>query len=155
MWYRRAILAGLSASIVMGIWEMVAEQLAGGNGFWAPVTYIAATVLRDYQEVAAPVSFAVLPVVLGLMAHMMNSIVLGIVFALVVRRMTTSLNETIGLGAVFGAVVMLLMWLLVDPVMLRLNALSFLMAHVMWGIVLGLSLGWGPGVQRTLSRAHV
>lgn len=158
MSYKRIILAGLMASIVMGMWEMVVEQIAGGNGFWSPVTYIAATVLRDYQQVATPVPFEALPVVLGFMGHMMNSVILGTGFALITHLVHGSRNELIGFGAVYGIVVMLMMWLvvlpLVDPVILRVNGVSFLIAHVMWGVGLGLVLGWIPGDVRSLRPAQ-
>ena len=154
MSYRRVILAGLIASIVMGMWEMVAEQVAGGNGFWAPVTYIAATVLRDYQEVAAPASFALLPVVLGLMAHMMNSVVLGVIFAQFAPRLTSSFNRLVGFGAAYGVVVFFIMWFVVlpiaNPVMLRLSFPFFLLGHVMWGTSLGVAFGWMPNPQPQL-----
>lgn len=157
MSYGRVIVVGLIASMVMGMWEMVVEQVAGGNGFWAPITYIAATVLRDYQQVGTPVSFAALPVALGVMAHMMNSVILGIALALILRRLHPSLQGSIGLGAGFGVAVMLLMWFLVlplaDPVMLRLNPVSFLVAHMMWGAALGLLLEWAPGLSHTLRHA--
>ncbi|MBI2885885.1 MAG: hypothetical protein HYY02_01615 [Chloroflexi bacterium] len=157
MSYSRVIVAGLIASMVMGMWEMVVEQLVGGNGFWSPVTYIAATVLRDYQQVGTPVPFAALPVALGLMAHMMNSVILAAAFALIAGRVHGSLQGSISLGAGFGAAVMLLMWFLVlpvaDPVMLRLNPVSFLVAHMMWGAALGLLLEWTPGLRHTLRSA--
>ena len=157
MSYRRVILAGLIASVVMGMWEMVAEQLAGGNGFWAPVTYIAATLLRDYQQVTTPVPFAVLPVVLGLMAHMMNSVVLAVIFAKFAPQLTSSVNRLISLGAAYGVVVFIGMWFvvlpIVDPVMLRLSFPIFVLGHVMWGTSLGIAFGWMPNPQRQLGSA--
>jgi len=155
---KRIIWAGLIASMVMGMWEMVAEQIAGGNGFWSPVTYIAATILRDYQQVATPVPFEALPVVLGLMGHMMNSVILGAGFAYITRPVHGSRSELVGFGVVYGIVVMFVMWLvllpLVDPVMLRVNGVNFLVAHVMWGVGLGLALGWAPEDARSLRPAE-
>jgi len=134
------------------------EQMAGGNGFWSPVTYIAATILRDYQQVTTPVPFEALPVVLGLMGHMMNSVILGAGFALITHLVHGSRNELIGYGAEYGIAVMLIMWLvvlpLVDPVMLRVNVVSFFIAHVMWGVGLGLVLGWIPVDVRSLRPAQ-
>lgn len=158
MSYQRIILAGLIASIVMGMWEMVVEQVAGGNGFWSPVTYIAATILRDYQQVPTPVPFEALPVVLGLMGHMMNSVLLGAGFALITRPAHGSRNELIAFGAAYGIAVMLIMWLvvlpLVDPVMLRVNVVGFFIAHIMWGVGLGIALGWTAENARSLRPAR-
>lgn len=143
---RQTIIAGLIASMVMGMWEMVVEVFAG-NGFWAAPVYIAATLFRDYQEVATPVSFALVPVVVGLMGHMMNSVVLGVVFAKLAPHIVQSAQGLIGLGLVYGVVVFAVMWFavlpLVDPVMLRLNFAGFIAAHMMWGIALGLTLASG------------
>ncbi len=147
----RVLVAGLVASMVMGMLEMVYEAVAGA-GFWSPVTYIAATLLRDQQDVGTPVPFQFVPVLLGLMGHMMNSVVLGVLFAAVIApRLQGPASLTIG-GLVYGAVVFLVMWVvvlpLVDPVMLRLNSIVFLVSHMMWGAVIGLVLGWGQAGAR-------
>lgn len=132
--------AGLVASMAMGMWEMVVELFAG-NGFWAAPVYIAATLFRDYQSVATPVSFAFVPVVVGLMGHMMNSVVLGVAFAKLAPRLVQSAQGLIGLGLIYAVVVFTVMWFvavpLVNPVMLRLNFVGFLAAHMMWGVALG------------------
>ncbi|MBI4493500.1 MAG: hypothetical protein HY690_11990 [Chloroflexi bacterium] len=142
----RVLLAGLIASMVMGMIQMVYEAVAGA-GFWSPVVFIAATILRDLQSVATPVPFALIPVLLGLMGHMMNSVILGVVFAALVAPRLQGLGGLIVGGAVYGLVVFALMWLivvpLVDPAMLRLNAPVFAVAHLMWGGALGLVLCWG------------
>lgn len=156
MSYRRGIVGGLIAGMVMGMWEMAAEQVAGGNGFWAPLTYIAATVLSDYQQVGTPVSFAMLPAALGLMGHMMNSVLLGVVFTKLARRISYSATSHVALGLAYGVLVLGIMWLavlpLVDPVMLRLNFAGFLIGHMMWGLVLGVAVAWEPAVKATWSR---
>lgn len=95
---KKVVLGGLIASMVMGMWEMVLEQALGGNGFWSAPVYIAATVLRDYQTVSTPVPFTFVPVVLGLMGHMMNSVVLGYLFARVAPQIAPSTNGLPGLG---------------------------------------------------------
>ncbi|MBI3977907.1 MAG: hypothetical protein HY331_06955 [Chloroflexi bacterium] len=143
---RRVLIAGLVASMVMGMIEMVYEAIAGA-GFWSPVVFIAATILRDLQGSQAPVPFQPVPVVLGLMGHMMNSVILGLVFAAVVAPRLRGLGSLAIGGAVYGAVVFVVMWLivlpLIDPVMRQLNGLVFALSHMMWGAALGLILGWG------------
>ena len=150
MSYKRGIIGGLIACMMMGMWEMAAEQVAGG-GFWAPLTYIAATVLRDYQHVATPVSFAMLPAALGLMGHMMNSVLLGVMFTQMARRISYSATSHVALGLAYGVLVLVIMWWavlpLVDPVMLRLNFAAFLIGHMMWGLVLGVAVVWEPTVK--------
>ncbi len=150
---RRTILAGLIASIVMGMVEMVFEAVAG-DGFWSPVTYIGATVLRGLQSLQPPVGFHFWGVVLGLMGHMMNSVILGLIFlALFAGRVGTPAARVVT-GAVYGLGIFFFMWYLVvpavDPVMLNLNATVFVLAHLMWGAALGLLL---PASVAAVARA--
>jgi hypothetical protein len=142
---RRVLLAGLAASLVMGMFEMLYEAVAGA-GLWSPVVFIAATVLRSLQGIATPVPFQPVPVLLGLMGHMMNSVILGVVFALLIAPRLGTRNALLIGGVVYGAAIFVLMWFavvpLVDPVMLKLNGPAFAVAHVMWGAVVGAVLGW-------------
>jgi hypothetical protein len=143
--FQRVLIGGLIASMVMGMWEMLFEQLVGGNGFWASPVYIAATVLRDLQSVSTPVPFAFVPVVLGLMGHMMNSVLLGFIFSKVAPRITSSVARLAVLGVVYSIIIFATMWYvalpLINPVMLQLNSVVFVLAHMMWGAALGIVLG--------------
>ncbi len=136
----KLLVAGLVASLVMGMWEMILEAVVG-DGFWAPVVYIGATILRSLQSVTAPVPFHRLGVVLGLMGHMMNSALLGLLFATLIAPRLRSLGGQIAAGVIYGVVIFGVTWLvilpLVDPVMLNLNAFVFLLGHMMWGVALG------------------
>ncbi len=138
---RRVVGAGLVASVVMGMIEMIYEAV-GGAGFWSPVLFIGATVVRSLQSVQVPVSFHPVGVVLGLMGHMMNSVIFGLIFAWIFSRMARSRGGLVGAGAVYGLVIFVIMWFVVvpavDAVMLKLNAPVFGISHVMWGAALGL-----------------
>ncbi len=138
---RRVLVAGFMASIVMGMIEMIYEAVAG-VGFWASVIFIGATVLRSLQSVQAPVPFNLAGVVLGLMGHMMNSVIFGLIFARIVSLSTMSRTGLVGWGMIYGLAIFLIMWFVivpaVDPVMLKLNATVFAMSHLMWGAALGL-----------------
>lgn len=138
---RRVVIAGLLASVVMGMMVMLAEA-AVGAGFWAPVTFIGATVLRGLQTIDVPVPFVLGAVVLGLMGHMMNSVVLGALFTRLVARSAWVRAEVVIAGVVYGLAVFGIMWYgvlpVVDPVMLKLNAAAFAISHLAWGAVLGL-----------------
>ena len=140
---KRILGAGLLASIVMGMVEMVFEATAG-PGFWSPLVFIAATVLRHLQSVPVPVPFMALPVALGLMGHMMNSMILGLVFGLILSRFAIARGALVGAGVGYALVVFAMSWYLVLPaivqVMLKLNAIVFAIAHVMWGLALGLTM---------------
>lgn len=87
-----------------------------------------------------------MPVVAGLMGHMMNSVILGGVFAVIVKDREGGMLPLTGVGAVYGVAVFGIMWYLVvplvDPVMLNLNPVVFAISHMMWGAALGLVLAW-------------
>ena len=138
----KLLVAGLIASMVMAMWEMVVEAIIpGGAGFWAAPVMIAATVLRGLQNVATPVPFDLIGVVVGMMGHMMNSVILAIVFAFWIAPRIPSLIGQIIAGMTYGIVIFAVMWYavlpVIDPVMLKLNGFVFLLAHAMWGGALG------------------
>jgi hypothetical protein len=153
---RRVVIAGLIASVVMGMLEMIFEAVAGA-GFWSPVVFIGATVLRRLQSVAVPVPFVFWGVVLGLAGHMMNSVVLGFVFARIAGRTPWSRGTRVLAGAVYALVIFVVMWYavlpLIDPVMLKLNGPFFAVAHLMWGAALGLLLPQPDGAVTQLRTA--
>ena len=150
---RRVVGAGLIASIVMGMIEMMYEAVAGA-GFWSPVVFIGATVVRGLQSVQVPVPFDPAGVVLGLMGHMMNSVILGLIFT---KLFAGSRGALPARGVIYGLVVFGVMWFgvvpLVDPVMLKLNAAVFAISHIIWGAVLGLLVPHASGASAGLQGA--
>jgi hypothetical protein len=148
--FRRAVVAGMIASMVMGMIEMIYE--AAGDGFWSPLVFIGATVLRRLQSVQIPVRFDLWGVVLGLMGHMMNSVILGLVFTAIFSRSAMSQGSRAVAGAGYALVIFFVMWYLVlpaiDRVMLNLNATVFAIAPLMWGV----ALGWfGPQATKSMT----
>src|SRR5574337_1194529 len=133
---RRVLLAGIVASLVMGMVEMVYEAL-GAAGFWSPAVFIGATVLRKLQAVQIPVAFNFWGVVVGLMGHMMNSVIFGLIFATFLVRGAKSLGGLVASGVIYSLAIFVVMWYVVapviDPVILNLNATVFAIAHIMWG----------------------
>ncbi len=136
------LIGGLVASLVFAMWEMIVEALLpSGAGFFGPPIAIGATLVRDVQGAPNPLPFNLLGLVLGLAGHMMNSVILGGIFGLIVARRSLTAPALIVAGMVWGILVYAVMWYVVvpaiDPVMLNLNALVFLAGHVMWGAALG------------------
>ena len=139
---RAIVIGGIIASLVIGMWEMVVEALLpGGAGFFGPVVAIGATIVRDLQGSSNPIPFDAGAFVLGLAGHMMNSVVLAAIFGLLAARFVHEGGKLIVAGALYGIVVWAVMWFvvlpLVDPLMLNLNGLVFLVGHMMWGAALG------------------
>ena len=143
MHVRSVIIGGIVASLVIGMWEMVVEAvLPDGAGFFGPVVAIGATVVRDLQGSGNPIPFDGIAFILGLAGHMMNSVVLAAVFGLVASRFLHEGGKLVAAGVIYGIAVWAAMWFvvipLVDPLMLNLNGLVFLIGHMMWGGALGL-----------------
>lgn len=137
---KKIVIAGITSAIVMAMAEMMYEGLFG-IGFWSAPVLIAATVLRSLQMSTLPIAFQFWPVMLGLMGHMMNSVILAAVFvSLIAPRISSTATRTAA-GALYGAVVYVVMWFMVlpavDPVMLNINGAVFAMTHLMWGAILG------------------
>ncbi len=137
---KKVFVAGLIASIAMAMVEMIYEGI-WGVGFWSAPVFIAATVLRDLQAVPIPVSFALVPVLVGLAGHMMNSVILGMIFVMLLGKHLTTRIQGVSYGVMYAIIVFLLMWFAVlpaiDPVMRALNPFVFVLAHIVWGAVLG------------------
>ncbi len=137
---KKIIIAGLVSSIAMAMMEMVYEGLLG-VGFWSAPVFIAATILRDLQVVALPVIFTLVPVVLGMMGHMMNSLILSFLFVLLLGRSLHSPLSGAVVGTLYALVIFLMMWFIIlpfiNPVMLNLNPVVFALSHMIWGAVLG------------------
>ena len=137
----KTLMPGLVASVVIGMWEMVVEAIIGA-GLWSPLVFIAATLMRNLQGVAVPVPFDLVAVIVGLMGHMMNSVIFGLIFTFLIAPRFRSVSGKVAAGVVYGIVIFAMMWFvvvpLVDPVMLRLNVVVFFLGHMMWGAVLGL-----------------
>ena len=144
---QRVLLAGLIASLLLGMLEMLYGAITG-IGFWSPVVFIAATIMRDLHRVGTPVEFQPVPVLLGLIGHMMNSVILAFVFSWLIAPRLRGLTALAVGGMVYGLLVFVVMWFgvvpLVDPIMLKLNALAFAISHMMRGATVGLVLGWRP-----------
>ncbi len=143
--------AGLVAALTMVLVEMLFEGAAGA-GFWSPVVFLAALVVRDLQSLATPVPYMTDPVILGLIIHVLGSVLLAWVFGEhVAPRLPTEGARVLG-GIVFGASVFAVSSIallpLLDPAMFKLNALVFAASHLVWGATLGVMLS--PTLVRQL-----
>lgn len=146
---KKVIIAGLVSSIVMAMMEMGYEGLFG-VGFWSTPVFIAATILRDLQTVAVPAVFAFFPVLLGIVGHMMNSVVLGVVFVATLGRFLYDPLKGALAGVLYALIVFAAMWFvilpIVDPVMLKINPVVFALSHMVWGAVLGAVVAKRPAI---------
>ncbi|HEY6073235.1 MAG TPA: hypothetical protein VIV15_07570 [Anaerolineales bacterium] len=138
---------GFAGGMAMAMWEMIAEGIIpNGAGFWAAPSYIGATLLRNLQTLPRPVPFDALDLSAGVMGHMMNSLVFGLIFVWLIAPRFRSLAGQVIAGLAYSLVIFGVMWLAVvpvlDPVMMNLNAGLFLVGHMMYGIALGAVNYW-------------
>ncbi len=153
---------GLIGGMVLAMWEMMVEAIRsvalGGSfwgslsthaGFWSAPQWIGATVIRRLQDTRNP-NFDFGPLILGLMGHMMNSIILGLIFVAFAYFITRSLGGLFITGMMYGAVIFAITWwgvvAAIDPAMQEVNGAWFFVGHLMYGGVLGLVVG--AGTQR-------
>lgn len=144
---RWGLLAGLIGGIVMAMFMMMVTALTG-MGFLAPLYAIAATFNHAW---AMTKGFDLTPILVGLMLHMVNSAVFGLIFALLVARLlprALALPAATMAGMVWGLILLAVNQLIVlpsvDAPMVAATSSIFgwwLVGHLMYGVVLGVIAG--------------
>ena len=153
---RAILVGGIAASLVIAMWEMIVEAiLPDGAGLFGPPIAIGATLVRDLQGSSNPIPFDGAALVIGLAGHMMNSVILAVVFGLAIGRRGLGTTGLLTAGIAWGAMVFAAMWFIVvpavDPLVLNLNGIVFLVGHMMWGAALGLLWSRFSGAEGSFS----
>jgi hypothetical protein len=155
----RGVTSGIVASVVMGMYAMVAS-LYHGTGFFTPLHHIASSVgspaaMMDSMAAAATGdnTFIVAgSALLGACVHMMVGAMAGAIFVALVSLRPVGHTTTVVAGVVFGLLVMLVNTLIVLPVVARVFGggdpianmgavagwLTFTVEHALFGLALGL-----------------
>ena len=153
----RAGRAGLIAGLVFAMWAMVVGIFA--SNLWAPPQGIAQSVGIGHQGH----DFQFLPLVAGLIGHMMNSIIFGLIFFAIVAALKLRGGILVLAGMVYGFAVYLLLYVVVLRGLLSGTSGSFLSSnpewswildHLMFGVVLGGLLAYGPLSERSPARVQ-
>lgn len=148
-WMRHGAIGGLIGGMVMAMIAMVYTLFAQGD-LLAPLKQMGATFFRSDSGSGGSL-------VAGLMLHMMMSVIFGIVFALILRGRVAGFGPLIAAGLIFigveWAVARFVVLPIVDaPLVATFGAIGGIIAHAMYGAVLGLWLAWK---SRTDSAAPV
>jgi uncharacterized membrane protein YagU involved in acid resistance len=116
---------------------------------WAPPQGIAQSI-----GIGSPGhNFQLVPFIAGLMGHMMNSIVLGVIFIAIARALRLQGAAAVMGGMVYGVIVYVGMyWVLLRGVLSSTSASflsanpewSWIAAHLMFGVVLSALAAYGP-----------
>jgi hypothetical protein len=140
-------LPGLIAGLVFAMWAMLVGLFT--STLWAPPQGIAQSIGIG----SAGHNFQIVPFVAGLMGHMMNSIVLGVIFIALARTIGLQGIAAVFGGMVYGALVYAAMyWVVLRGVLSSTSASfvsanpewSWIAAHLMFGVVLGALAAYGP-----------
>lgn len=141
------LVPGLVAGMGFAMWAMIVGIFA--STLWAPPQGIAQSVGIGAQGW----DFKLIPFILGIMGHMMNSIIIGLVFLAIAAALKLRGIALVIIGMVYGFVVYLVMYYPILRGLLSANSGSFLtsnpewswvLAHLMYGAILGLLLAYGP-----------
>jgi hypothetical protein len=141
------LVPGLAAGIAFAMWAMIVGIFA--SRLWAPPQGIAQSVGIGSQGWA----FQLTPFILGIMGHMMNSIIIGLIFLAIAAALRLRGIALVIAGMMYGLVVYLVMYYPILRGLLSSNSGSFLssnpewswvLAHLMYGMILGALLAFGP-----------
>jgi len=143
----RAGAAGVIAGLPLAAWLMLVGIFA--STLWAPPQGIAQAVGIGHPGH----DFQLVPFILGVMGHVVNSVILGLVFLGVVAILNVRCWAIVLVGAVYGIVAYeIIYWSLLRGLLSGTSG-SFLSAdpqwawiigHLMFGAVLGLLFAYGP-----------
>jgi uncharacterized membrane protein YagU involved in acid resistance len=134
--------AGFLAGAIMVVLSPILSVL-NGITIWEPPRLIAATVLGS--SALDSTGFAVGPVLVGLVLHMITSVVLGFIFGLVLNRvlhLTTDFGLPIYAGLVYGMLIFFVAYFvilpLVNPEFANYSMGPLIAQNVVFGIFLGI-----------------
>jgi hypothetical protein len=174
------IIGGMAGGVGMAMWMMV-KSAAVGQGFWTPLSMCMASfvyrnwaktmmdeMMQQQQGKVMVTGFEGIHGVVGIILHMAVSAGFGLVFALALsrglgRRLATA--GTIAAAVVYGLGIWVVMQFAVLPVINKLmldnietmvGTWAFVVAHMVFGLILGAVVGWEYRTQLFQSRAvHV
>lgn len=145
--------AGVVASVVMGMFAMIAAATYQDTGFFTPLYHIASPIIGTdtLMESMGSTYLSIGPALLGLAIHMMVGAMWGVLFAVVARSLRVTGPSAVGLGVGYGIAVMFVMAFVGLPVTAAVlqggdmvsdmasmvGWLTFTAEHAMYGLVLG------------------
>ncbi len=138
--YRAGIIGGLLGGFAMALIAIATTPFIH-RSIWFPINLVAAVVLRDLQTASPEVlgQFMPLAFLIGLAIHLLISTAIGTLFALALPTLPgPALFWSLITGPLLWAVVQFIVLPLINPVMSELvNPGSFIVAHVLYSLVLG------------------
>lgn len=133
----QGIVGGIIGAVLMGMLSMILFPLLGIGGFFQPMNLIGAVFNQSWEMVSG---FALGPSVVGIIVHMMMSMIVGVIGSYLSRALHLDypLIWAVVYALIIWAIAELVILPLVDPILARLfPAWLFALAHIMYGIGLG------------------
>jgi len=148
--YKAGVIGGAMGGLVM-IGIAAIYGLSSGHGLWLPVNLIGATVVRDLQVASLDQlsAFNAAALLMGLVLHMVMSIGLGLIFAMLLPTLPGSpVLWALLIGPLLWALASVLILPFLNPVMAEyVDHTSFFGAHVIYSLVLGWWISRTPKVR--------
>ncbi len=148
--YRVGLVGGLWGGLAM-VGVAALYGFSSGYGPWLPVNLIGATLVRSLQAASLDrlMQFDAAALIAGLALHAALSIGLGLLFALLLPTMPGSpIAWSIVVGPLLWTLVSVLILPMINPVMAQhVDHTSFLIAHVVYSLVLGWQIARTPKVR--------
>jgi hypothetical protein len=145
------VVPGLVGGLMFAMLAMIVANFT--SAIWAPPQGIAQAIGIGPNGH----DFHIVPLILGLMGHMMNSVILGAVFVALARAMKFSPMMLVVLGAMYGLLVYAVLYHVLLPGVFSLWASAgvhsftstvptwaWVIAHMLFGMTLGGLLAYGP-----------
>ena len=144
---------GLIAGLVFAMWAMIVGAFTPGSNLLAAPQGIAQSIGIGAQGH----DIQIVPLLAGLMGHMMNSVIFGLLFVGILAALKLRGSGTVVAGMVYSLAVYVVMYLVVLRGLLSSTSPSFLSAnpewswivgHLIFGVALGALLSHGPLARR-------
>lgn len=151
------ILPGLIGGLVFAMWAMIVGIFT--SNLWAPPQGIGQAVGIGHQGH----DFQIVPLIAGLIGHMMNSVILGAIFIAIALALRLRGGALVAGGMGWGLIVYPVMFWVVLRGLLSATSGSFLSAnpewsmvvgHLMFGAVLGALVAYGPFAYPALAESR-
>lgn len=142
-WWFKSAAAGVVGGLAMALSWNIGSAL-GGRGFWTPLNTVGTTT----PDIAAIATTFGAYTITGAFLHLLTSMCWGVVFGaflgLVLPHFARSQSRSVLAGLGFGVGVFVIMGLIVGPLLnpavTSINWANYLIGHLVFGAVTGLSL---------------
>jgi len=146
------LVSGMMAGVVMSMFEMVVAVF--DKGFWAPIRGISAVFGIGIESIDQ-YSFSLMPVMAGVVIHMIMSMMLGVVFFVLFSKILEGKSFNIGImtAMLWGFIVYIVMFWIILPLLFFPGGEIMINSEPQWAWILG-HLIFGAVGYLTMRKMH-